>query len=342
MKFISYLGRRIVFLIPQLIGILAVTFIIVRLVPGDPARLMGGPYLPEEGLQMIREKMGLTGSLSSQFIHYLKNILDGNLGDSWYTGNPVLTDIRTRLPATLQLIFSALLVTFTIMLPIALMAASPGKSLFKRISNKLLFGYGMAAGAFPDFWLGLILIYVFYALLGWAPPPLGQLDISVSNPEPMTGMVLVDSLFSGNWEAFLSNLSHSVLPVLVLAFVYGGAILKVAIVETKQIQKSHFINFAKVSGLSERKIRSYINRSVAPPVATMSAIIFGFLIGGTVLVEKVFSWGGFGEYAVQSVVNADFAAIQGVVLVSAILNLIAYVCVDMIYFWIDPRIKNLG
>ena len=327
---------------PQLIGIVAVTFIIVRMVPGDPARLMGGPYLPQEGLELIRERMGLKGSIPQQFALYVKNLFQGDLGLSWYTGNPVLTDIKARLPATLQLIILALLVTYGLMLPVALKAASPGKSIVKKISSKGLFAYGMAAGAFPDFWLGLILIFVFYALLGWVPPPIGQLDITVSAPGHVTGMYLVDSLITGNWEALASNLTHSILPVIVLAFVYGGAILKVAIVETGQVKNSQFINFARVCGLSEGKIKSYINRSVGPAVATMSGVVFGFLIGGAVLVEKVFSWGGFGEYAVQAVVNADFAAIQGVVLVAAILNLVIYLCVDIVYFLVDPRIKSLG
>jgi peptide/nickel transport system permease protein len=342
MKFLIYLIRRAIFIFPQLIGIVAITFIVVRMVPGDPARLMGGPYLPKAGLEVIRQKMGLTGSLPEQFMAYITNLARGNLGESWYTGNPVWVDIQARLPATLQLIFLSLLITFVVMLPIASRAAMPGRGRLKKVSGKLLIGYGMAAGAFPDFWLGLIMIYVFYAVLGWVPPPVGQLDIALSAPQHITGMYLVDSLLTANWEVFYSNITHSILPVFVLSFVYGGAILKVAIVETNQVKNSQFINFAKVCGLPQFQIKNYINKAVRPPVATISAIIFGFLIGGAVLVEKVFSWGGFGEYAVQAVVNADFAAIQGVVLVSAVLNLLLYIVVDIIYFIVDPRIKRLG
>jgi len=341
-RFLSYLGRRALFILPQLIGIVAITFIVVRMVPGDPARLMGGPYLPEEGLELIRERMGLKGSIPYQFARYVENLSRGNLGTSWYTGNAVLVDIKTRLPATLQLIVLALLVTYTVMLPIALKAAAPGKSFIKKAASKILFGYGMAAGAFPDFWLGLILIFVFYVVLGWVPAPIGQLGIIVSPPTHITGSYLLDSLLTQDWSAFISSVSHSILPVVVLAFVYGGAILKVAIVEAGQIKNSKFINFAKVCGMSGKNIKRYINRSVGPPVATMSGVVFGFLIGGAVLVEKVFSWGGFGEYAVQAVINSDFAAIQGVVLVSAVLNLMIYVCVDVVYFIVDPRIKSLG
>ena len=155
-------------------------------------------------------------------------------------------------------------------------------------------------------------------------------------------MYLIDSLLTGNWASFTSHLKHLILPVFVLTFVYGGVVAKIAIVAAGDINKSAFVNFAKVCGLSMATIERYVTRSIYPPVATITAVSFAFLIGGAVLVETVFSWGGFGQYAVQSVVNADFAAIQGVVLVSALINLVVYMLVDVVYFWVDPRIKSLG
>jgi len=326
MRFLSYLGRRALFFLPQIVGILLVTFIFVRMIPGDPAKLMAGPLMPEEGVELIRERMGLNKPLPIQFFYYIRNVAHGDLGVSWYTGNPVMDDIRVRLPATIELLGLALLATFLIMLPIAIKSASMGKGVVQRVSRKVFYGYGMAASAFPDFWLGLILIFIFYAVLGWAPAPVGQLDIQLSAPTRITGMHLVDGLLTGNWPVFISSLTHLILPVFVLTFVYGGVICKMAIVTATEVQNSEHINFAKVSGL----------------VATITAVTWAFLIGGAVLVETVFSWGGFGQYAVQSIINSDFAAIQGVVLISALLNLIIYILVDMIYFWVDPRIKSLG
>jgi ABC-type dipeptide/oligopeptide/nickel transport system permease component len=340
--FLGYLKRRALFFIPQLFGVLLITFIVVRMIPGDPARIMAGGLASEEGVEQIRHRMGLTGPLYRQFITYITNVCRGNLGKSWFTGNQVMEDIKLRLPATLELIILALLVTFLIMLPIALKSVSGGRGLIQNITQKGLFGYGMAAGAFPDFWLALILIFVFYAVLNWAPPPTGRLDIAVLPPDRLTGMYVLDSLITGNWEALVSSLKHLVLPVFVLAFVYGGAILKVAIVAAMQVQKSEFVDFAKVCALPRAKIQDYIHRAVYPSVATMTAVVFGFLLGGAVLVETVFSWTGFGQYAVQSVVQSDYFAVQGVVLVSAVLNLFIYMLVDMIYFWVDPRIKSLG
>lgn len=336
------MGKRLLFVVPQIIGIFTVTFFFVRLIPGDPARLMAGPLVSEEALEAIRQRMGWSGPLPLQFITYVKNAFQGDLGLSWYTGQPVAVDIIARLPATLELLGLALLLTFFVLVPIGLRAVSPGKGLMKRVSQRALFGYGMAAGAFPDFWLGLILIFVFFSMLGWVPAPMGQLDIAVSPPLRITGMYLIDSLLTGNWVVLKSHLAHLILPVFVLTFVYGGGILKIAIVSAVKVEKSGFINFAKVYALPVRLLQAYIRKATYPPVITISAVFFAFLLGGAVLVEQVFSWGGFGQYAVQAVVYSDFAAIQGVVLVAAVVNLVAFILVDVVYFWTDPRIKKMG
>lgn len=342
MKYLKYLGVRAVFFVPQIIGIVLIAFLFVRLIPGDPARLMAGPLVPESGVEKIREEMGLTGSLPSQFVRYVGNVVQGDLGDSWYTGNSVRHDIATRLPATLELIVTSLVLTLLVVVPLALKSVSVGRSLMRGAARRGMFGYGMLAGAFPDFWLGLLLIFIAYVQLQWAPAPVGQLDIGMATPTTITGAYVLDSLLTANWDALWSSLSHLVLPVFVLTFVYSGAVAKIAIVTASHIKQSAYVDYAKVSGLPPGLIQKYIRKSVYPSVATMTAFTFGFLIGGAVLVESVFSWGGFGQYAVQAVVNSDFEAIQGVVLVSALLTLIVYMLVDFVYFWVDPRIKSLG
>jgi peptide/nickel transport system permease protein len=298
--------------------------------------------MPPEGLELLREQMGLNEPIYIQFIHYVQNVFRGDLGYSWYTGNPVMTDILNRLPATLGLIVLALFLVFVVLLPIAVKSVSMGKGIIVNVTRKVFFAYGMAAGAIPDFWLALILVYIFYAVLGWTAPPIGQIGITISPPMRITGNYIVDSLVTGNWISLKSSLSYAVLPVIALTLIHGSGICKTAIVASVNMQKAGFIDFAKMCGLPDATVQKYINRWIYLPVSTMTAITFGFLLGGTVLVETVFSWGGFGQYAVEAVVHTDYAAIQGVVVVSALLNLFIYILVDMIYFWVDPRISSLG
>ena len=341
MRFLRYFRRRIIYVLPQFLGVLIVIFVTVRLVPGDPARLMAGTLVSPEGVELIREKMGLTGPVYLQFWKYLKNVFQGDLGKSWYTGNQVIDDIAAKLPATLELVILALVVTIAILVPIALKSISEGKSFVKKFAGRSLFIYGLTAGCFPDFWLGLILILVFFAKLGWLPAPVGQLPIGVTCTS-ITGVILIDSIITANWTALIAHLQLLILPVFVLVFVYGSGIMKITMVTATSIQKADFIGFARVCALPAKKISGYVKRATYPATITMTALMFGFLIGGAVLVENVFSWGGLGQYAVQAVTNTDYAAIQGVVLILAIINIILYVLVDIIYFLVDPRIEQLG
>lgn len=342
MKFIKYLGKRLLYIIPQLFSVVVIAFFAVRKIPGDPARIMAGALVDEAGVEQIRERIGLSGTLFEQFKTYFGNLLHGDFGNSWVTGNPVIEDIKTRLPATLQLVILALIISLFVMVPLGLKSITSAKGPGGKIIKKALSGYGMAAGAFPDFWLALILIFVFYVKLGIAPSPTGQIDLALSLPAQITGFSLIDSLIVGDIPAFMSILSRHIIPVFVLAFVYGGGILKVALTSATSTQKSEFINYAKINGVKPNYLQKYISKASRPSVATFTAVNFGYMLGGTALVESVFSWGGFGQYAIQSVVNSDFTAIQGVVLISAVLNLVVYVLVDIIYMYIDPRITEIG
>lgn len=341
-RLVKYLLNRLKFVVPQLVCVVLITFIAVRLIPGDPARIMGGPQISEEGLEVLRNNMGLSGTLWEQLVRYVTNLFHGNMGNSWVTGNPVLYDIKMRLPATLQLIILALIISLAVLVPLALKSINSAKGLLGKLVKKSLTGYGMAAGAFPDFWLALILIFVFYVVLAWVPAPVGQTSLMISMPERITGFSLIDSLITGNMEAFKSLVAHHILPVFVLVFVYGGGIIKIAVNAATDLHRSNFVNYLKICGAKPKVVNHYVTRASYPPISTYSAVVFGFLLGGTVLVEKVFSWGGFGQYAIQSVINSDFNAIQGVVLVAAVLNLLVYIIVDIICFYVDPRIKDIG
>ena len=203
----------------------------------------------------------------------------------------------------------------------------------------MVFVYGMMAGSLPDFWFALLAIYVFFFKLGWLPGPMGRIDLMVSKPDDITGLYTVDSLLTGNWEAFGSAASQLVLPVAVLTFVYMPLVLKNTQSAMQEMLGSEFVTYARAAGLPRIVQWRYALVNALPPVITVTGILTWFLLGGAVLVETVFAWGGLGQYAVQSVVNSDYAALQAVVLLSAVFTMVVFLLVDLAYFVIDPRIK---
>jgi ABC-type dipeptide/oligopeptide/nickel transport system permease component len=337
-RFLRYAGWRAVFFVPQLVGVTFVTFFVVRLLPGDPAsRFLGSLATPDQ-LEAFRERLGLNKPIWEQYVTWMGDLLHGNLGVSFFTGNPVRDDITDRFPITLELITISLIISLLIMIPLGILSARQTGGAVSRWANRTIFSYGMLAGALPDFWLALILIFIFYTQLGWAPAPLGQLDAGIAAPDRITGFLTIDSLLRGDLEAFQSAVRHLALPVVTLVFVYGGPILKMTRGTIAGMLDSPYVEHARALGLSESKVLFYAFRNSLPPVITMTGIIFGYLLGGAVLVETVFSWGGFGQYAVQSVLNADFNGIQGFVIVAAIFSIVVYLLVDVAYVLIDPRI----
>jgi peptide/nickel transport system permease protein len=325
--------------IPQVIGISLVTFVIVRLLPTNPAYALAGPTATEESVRQIEVRLGLDKPLPNQFWTYLKNLFEGDLGNSFVSGRPVLDDIFSRLPATLELLFLGLFFALLLGVPLGVLGALRGAK--KGLLSRFTSGYGLLAGAIPDFWLGLILIYFLYTVLGIAPPPLGQLGTTVAAPSDVTGIVALDSLLAGNWPAFKSSVSHLVLPLITIVFVYMAPIVKFTRSSVADVYfQSAFIEQYRANGIPNKIIVRRALRNGLPPVITIVGVLFGFLLGGLVLVESVFAWGGFGQYAVQAITNADFSAIQGVVIVSAVFNLIVYLVVDLLYFVVDPRLRT--
>jgi ABC-type dipeptide/oligopeptide/nickel transport system permease component len=194
-------------------------------------------------------------------------------------------------------------------------------------------------GALPDFWFALIAIFLFFYKLGWLPGPIGRLDLMVAEPDDITGMYSVDALFTGNWGALRSVLAHLFLPVLTLVFIYMPLVLKNTRSAMEDMLGSEFVTYARAAGLSRLTQLQYAFRNAMPPIVTVTGILTWFLLGGAVLVETVFAWGGLGQYAVQSVVNSDYAPLQAIVLLSAVFTMVVFLLVDFAYFVIDPRIK---
>ena len=327
--------RRLRFVALQLIGVMAFTFLLIRLVPGDPARALAGPAATPEVLSQIRQQLGLDQSLPVQFWEYLTNVLHGDLGTSLSTGHPVSSDLSSRLPATLELITCALLLALLLGVVLGIRLARRRT----RALNRTVFGYSMFAGAIPDFWLALLLIYFVAFKFHLAPAPIGRLGFETPPPH-VTGSYLIDSIIAGQWSTFVSSLWYLMLPVATLTLVYTGQIVKITRLSVQAADKSPFVDLYDGAGVEPKLIQRRATRLALPPVLTITGITYGYLLGGAVLVELVFAWGGIGQYAVSAIRSADYPAIQGFVLVAAIFNILVYLVVDLLLVVIDPRVAR--
>jgi peptide/nickel transport system permease protein len=323
-------------LVPQVLGVVTLTFLVVRVLPGNPVTTIAGPIADPTTVASITKRLGLDKPLYIQYIDYLKNVLTGDFGRSFFTGNEVTKDLIDRIPATVELITVSMLLIFLLALPLGVLAALPHRQLDPL--RKLVQVYGLLAGSFPEFWWGLSLLFVFFFVLGWLPPPLGRIDPYVSAPQQITGSFLIDSSLSLDWDAFQSSLSHLILPVATMVLVFGAPVVKMAQTMTEEHLKSDYIRFAKACGLPTSVIVRYAVRNALPPVLSLGGFLYGYMIGGAVLVETVFSWGGAGQYAVEAVKRTDFVALQGFVLVAAMFSVLVYLVIDLIHMVIDPRV----
>lgn len=330
-----YLTRRLVIFVPQIIGVTFLVFFLIRLLPGDPAVRLAGLNASPESIEAIRDRLNLNDPIFSQYFAYVGNALQGDLGMSTFTSNPVSTDIADRLPATLELLGLSLVIGLGLAIPLGVLTAMHSRG----ILSKGVFAYGMLSGALPDFWLGLLLVYLFFTLAGIAPAPVGQLDFNTAPPPDITGMYAVDALVTGNVATFANAAEHLILPVFTLVFVYFGLVLKMTRATMGEILESPWMRFATASGVSRWTIMRYGLRNALPPVLTTVGVVFLFLIGGAVLVEQVFAWGGLGQYAVQAITSSDYAAVQGFVLVAAIIALAVNLLIDALYAVVDPRVR---
>jgi peptide/nickel transport system permease protein len=339
LRSLVYIGRRLLLLVPQLLLISIITFMLIRLLPGDPARLELGPLAPQEGVDMLRKQLRLDRPLPEQYLAYVDRMLHGDFGRSWVNSSDVADDLKVRFPATLELILAGMLIVAFVLVPLAMISAMPGSGMAGGIARRIAFGYGLLAGALPDFWLGLVLTFVFFSLLGWAPGPEGRLGILDSTPDYVTGMYTVDSLIAGDLATFHAALAHLALPAITLAFVYGAPIFKMVRSSLDGALKADYTTYAEALGLPRQTVLRYAARNAAPPAIVMTGVVSGFLLGGAVLIETVSNWSGLGQYAVQAITTADYAPIQAFVLIAAIFTMLVYLLVDLAYFAIDPRVS---
>lgn len=321
--------------IPSIAGVIVVTFVLTRALPGDPAVYFAGPTATPQSVEEIRHQLGLDRSWPVQFAYYVNDLAHGDLGNSLSTGQPVLTEIVTRLPASAELTLAGLLISVTIALPLGVLAAVRPGSWIDHVCRVV----STAGVSLPTFFTGLLLVYVFYFLLGWSPPPLGRLDVFYSAPPMHTGFYLVDSLIEGDLETFRASLSQLILPAFTLGIFALAPLARVTRAAMLAALGSEFVRTARASGLSRwRIVAVYAFRNAILPVVTTLGMVFSYLLGGNILVEKVFAWPGIGSYAIDALIASDYAPVQGFVLAMAVLYVALNLLIDMLYGVLDPRV----
>nr|WP_282103738.1 ABC transporter permease [Marinobacter alexandrii] len=326
---------RLLQAVPTVFGILVVCFILTRALPGDPAAYFAGDMADEASIEQVRENLGLDQPLPIQFVTYVGDLLQGDLGVAISTGQTVTQELAKRLPASLELTLGALLLALTIAVPLGVLAATRPNSWVDHLCRFLV----TAGVSLPTFFTGLALLYVFYYLLGWAPPPMGRLDMMFLPPESITGFYTIDSLIAGDWALFKASLAQMALPLITLALFTLAPIARMTRAAMLQTLASDYVRTARAAGLSRRRVLiTYAFRNALLPVITTLGMVFSFVLGANVLVEKVFAWPGIGSFAVEALVVSDYAAVQGFVLSMALLFVALNLLIDVTYTLIDPRV----
>ena len=334
---LKVLFSRILTTLPALIGVVVVSFLLTRVLPGDTAAYFAGPAATPQAIEEVKKKLGLDRPLPEQFRRYVADLARGDLGQSLTTGQPVVADLKARLPASAELTLFGLVLSLVIAVPLGIIAAVRQGSLIDHACRAI----ATAGVSLPVFFTGLLLVYFFYFIWQISPAPLGRLDVFASAPPPVTGFYVIDSLIARDGEAFRSSLAQLALPGVTLAIFALAPIARITRASMLAVLSMDFVRTARASGLPARKvIMTYAFRNAMLPVITTLGMVFSFLLGANVLVEKVFAWPGVGSYAVEALIASDFAPVQGFVLAMAILYIVLNLAIDLSYRLIDPRLES--
>lgn len=335
---IVYVLRRLAFLVLISFGVTLMTFVISRVIPGDPARLAAGPGADRAQVDAIRAALGLDLPLHEQYFRYLDNLVRGDLGISVVTRQPVAEELERRLPATIELV----VVSFGVYLVIGIVLAVVAATARHWVADALVRIAATSAYAIPSFVLALWLQILLFFHLGWFPSS-GRLSIHTASLESVTGFLLIDSLLAGRPDAFVDALRHLALPLIALTL--GLVAIAVRLIRATFLTEltKDYVKMARLKGLSEWTIvRRHVLRNSLVPSLALFGIQFGYLVGGTVVIETIFSWPGIGAYAFDSIIALDYAPVVGVTLVTTAIFVLVNFAIDLLYPVVDPRIRLWG
>jgi peptide/nickel transport system permease protein len=336
MRLLRYIIRRLLLLIPVLLGALLVAFILTRVVPGNPIERVAGPYASDEEVARLTAEANLDEPVIKQFLIYLGDVLQGDLGDSFFTGQPVADDLLSRFPATMELVLYGMILAIVLAVPLGVLAATRHGTVIDHVSRVI----AVLGVSVPVFWIGLVLLTIFYDKLGWLPGPVGRLPIGAQGPSKVTGLYTVDAIIAGDWSTFINAVKALILPAVTIGITAMAPIARMTRSTMIDALNSDYIRTARSMGLPSRRIvLHHALKNAMIPVLTLIAAVFGFLIGGEVLVEIIFSWNGVGLYSYNAILNSDFPAIQGFILVVTTIYIVIYLIVDVATAVLDPRVE---
>jgi peptide/nickel transport system permease protein len=329
-----YIIKRLIQLIPVIIGVTIIAFSLIHLAPGDPARTMLGQHATQQELNEIREKYGLDEPVYVQYALWLNGVLHGDLGRSILTKELVVIEILERFPNTIELAIAAMIFAIIIGGLAGIISASKQYS----ITDYTVMGFALFGISMPVFWLGIMLMLIFGVILGWLPIG-GRIDLIIPF-QRVTGFMVLDSIITGNFNALISILKHLILPAIALGTIPMAIIARVTRSSMLEVLRQDFIRTERAKGLSERTvIYKHAVRNAMVPVVTVIGLNFGLLLSGAILTETVFSWPGLGRLVVNSVYQRDYPLVVGCILIFAIVFVIVNLITDILYTYIDPRIK---
>jgi len=334
MTLYKYFIKRLALTIPTLIGVSIIVFLLIHMIPGDPIDIMMGDRITDEAREAMREILGLDLPLHVQYWQWFTSAMQGDLGISIRSSQPVFQEILDRLPATVELTLVALFIAVLFGILFGVTAARHRNT----IIDQSMIGFSLLGVSIPIFWLGMMLIFFFSVMLGWLPVS-GRLSMGTAIPS-VTGLYLIDALLSGNISGFVDALKHLLLPAFSLATVSLALVVRVTRSSMLDVLSEDYIRTARAKGLRERKV-VYVHalKNAMIPVVTVIGLQLAKLMGGAILTETVFSWPGIGRLLINAIGFRDYPVVQGVVLFVAFAFIFMNIIVDMLYAYLDPRIR---
>jgi peptide/nickel transport system permease protein len=332
---VRFLATRLLAIPVSLLVIVTLTFGLVELMPGDPAVTIAGNFANPQEVARIRADLGLDRPLLERYGAYVGRVARGDLGTSYFSDRPVRSELGERLPATAELVVLALLVAGALGLAIGML----GAYFARRLPDRLARTVTTAFQSTPDFLLALLLIYLLFFVARIAPPPVGRSGLLDEGAPDVTGFLLIDAALTGSLAQVWQAIQQLMLPVLALGLVYSAYFAKVSRATMASALASAQVEFARACGLPERRVLGYAFTQARAPIVTYVAILFGSLLGGAAIVERIFSWQGVGQWGLDAVLKLDVPVIQGFVLAAGLVTIVVYLVLDLVVLLLDPRVS---